>query len=55
LRNLFDQYGQIENRLTHALLSALHRDRNLLAQFLVRFAPPLAPAATAIDTSLTKC
>ncbi len=34
MRNIFDQYEQPENRLTHALLSALHRDRQLLREFL---------------------
>ena len=34
MRNLFDQYTQPENRLTHALLSCLSRDRRLLSQFL---------------------
>jgi hypothetical protein len=34
LRNIFDQYSQIENRVTHAFLTALDRDRALLASFL---------------------
>lgn len=34
MRNLFDQYSQPENRLTHALMTALHEDRGLLALFL---------------------
>jgi hypothetical protein len=38
MRNLFDQYSQPENRLTHALLSCLSRDRRLLRQF-VRWIP----------------
>jgi hypothetical protein len=33
MRNVFDQYEQPENRLTHALLCSLGADRNLLAQF----------------------
>ena len=34
MRNVFDQYSQPENRLTHALLSALSADRRLLGRFL---------------------
>lgn len=34
MRNIFDQYSQPENRLTHALLSALDADRPLLRKFL---------------------
>jgi hypothetical protein len=44
LRNLFDQYRQTENRITHALLSALHEDRRLLRLFLhelVKAKPPV--------------
>ena len=35
MRNLFDQYEQPENRLTHALISALHNDRRLVRPFLL--------------------
>jgi hypothetical protein len=45
LRNLFDQYFQPENRVTHALLTALNEDRKLLQLFLrelVRVKPPVA-------------
>jgi hypothetical protein len=44
LRNLFDQYCQAENRVTHALLSALNEDRRLLRLFLrdlVKAKPPV--------------
>lgn len=41
MRNLFDQYNHPENRLTHALVSALHQDHKLLKQF-VRWAAPTA-------------
>jgi hypothetical protein len=44
LRNLFDQYSQAENRVTHALLSALNEDRRLLRLFLrelVNAKPPV--------------
>ena len=34
VRNLFDQYTQPENRLTHALCLTLFHDRNLLVPFL---------------------
>lgn len=34
MRNLFDQYSQPENRLTHALLSSLNADRALLQRFI---------------------
>lgn len=34
MRNLFDQYSQPENRVTHALMTALHEDRVLLRAFL---------------------
>jgi hypothetical protein len=34
MRNLFDQYSQPENRLTHALAVCLHEDRTLLRRFV---------------------
>lgn len=34
MRNVFDQYDQPENRLTHALVCTLGRDRRLLRPFL---------------------
>jgi hypothetical protein len=34
MRNLFDQYQQPENRLTHALLCSLDADRRLLHEFV---------------------
>lgn len=34
MRNIFDQYQQPENRLTHALACALQLDRNLIRPFL---------------------
>ena len=34
MRNLFDQYNQPENRLSHALAVSLHEDRALLGGFL---------------------
>jgi len=35
VRNLFDQYNQPENRLSHALAVCLHEDRRLLESFLL--------------------
>jgi len=34
MRNIFDQYQQPENKLTHALVSTLHHDRRLIPKFL---------------------
>lgn len=34
MRNIFDQYEQPENRLTHALACSLYKDHNLLKSFL---------------------
>jgi hypothetical protein len=34
MRNIFDQYMQSENRVTHAFMTALNQDRKLLALFL---------------------
>jgi hypothetical protein len=34
LRNIFDQYEQPENRLTHALATVLEQDRVMLVAFL---------------------
>lgn len=41
MRNIFDQYNHPENRLTHALVSALHQDSKLLKRF-VEWAAPTA-------------
>ena len=35
MRNIFDQYSQPENRLTHALVSALSEDQRLLRRFVL--------------------
>ena len=45
MRNLFDQYTQQENRLTHALAVCLNEDRSLLGAFLrhVGLTPPTPP------------
>lgn len=46
MRNIFDQYRQPENRITHALMTALQEDRKLLKLFLrelVGVTPPCQP------------
>ena len=37
MRNIFDQYNQPENKLTHSLVSCLYEDRQLLNSFLKSF------------------
>ena len=37
MRNIFDQYSQPENKLTHSLASCLYEDKRLLNSFLKRF------------------
>ncbi len=43
MRNIFDQYTQPENRLTHSLATVLYQDRALLRSFLAAFGPKKAP------------
>ena len=43
MRNLFDQYKSEENRLSHALATALHEDKLLLASFVKRYCPEFRP------------
>jgi len=45
LRNIFDQYTQPENRITHSLMTALNQDRRLLRDFLrvLKIKPPIDP------------
>ena len=43
MRNIFDQYDQPENRLTHALVSTLQQDEVLLHQFLQWLKIPRIP------------
>ena len=45
MRNIFDQYSQPENRVTHALMTALHQDRVLLDSFLRDMLKLMAPVA----------
>ena len=54
MRNVFDQYSQPENKLTHALACCLHEDRRLLRSFVKRYAgecPPVSKLAV-IEQSL---
>lgn len=47
MRNVFEQYSQAENQLTHALFSALEHDRQLLRSFLsevCQVIPPCPPS-----------
>lgn len=51
MRNIFDQYSQPENRVTHALMTALQEDRKLLGLFLkqiVKAKPPCHPNKLAV-------
>ena len=43
VRNVFDQYKQPENRLTHSLATVLHEDTALLKSFLTTFGPKPHP------------
>lgn len=55
MRNLFDQYNQPENRLSHALAVCLDEDRRFLREFLawVGVKPPVRVAdLTVIEQSL---
>ena len=51
MRNIFDQYTQPENRLTHALLTALNNDRALLKQIFIaiKLRPPCALRYLEVD------
>jgi len=44
MRNIFDQYSQPENRLTHSLATVLHQDAKLLGGFLKKFGPRRFPS-----------
>jgi len=44
VRNIFDQYSQPENRVTHALITALNEDRKLLGLFLRELVKVKSPA-----------
>lgn len=51
MRNIFDQYSQPENRVTHALMTALNEDRGLLERFL-RDLVKVVPSAKAVGLRL---
>jgi hypothetical protein len=51
LRNIFDQYSQPENRVTHALMTAINEDRKLLGLFLrelVKVKAPIDPGKLSV-------
>ncbi len=54
MRNVFDQYSQPENRLTHALMTALHEDRGLLGLFLHEIAGVKSPVASTVLSVLVQ-
>ena len=43
MRNVFDQYSQTENKLTHALACCLHEDVDLLRDFAGWLSPHSVP------------
>ena len=53
MRNIFDQYSQPENRVTHALMTALNEDRRLLGAFLTDIARQ-APGKTDGSLQITE-
>ncbi len=58
MRNIFDQYSQPENRVTHALMTALSEDRVLLGRFLhdlVRVTPPCTPKQLSVLAQQYPC
>lgn len=51
MRNIFDQYAQPENRVTHALMTAIDEDRALLGHFLrelVKVKPSVNPSQLSV-------
>lgn len=49
MRNIFDQYSQEENRLTHALVCALNEDNKLLRQFIHWTTGSMPPRSRALE------
>ncbi len=49
MRNIFDQYSQPENRLTHSLVSILHHEKALLKSFLQEFSPSTASSTKGLQ------
>ena len=55
VRNVFDQYSQPENRVTHAFLTGLNEDRRLLDGFLrelFKVTPPVSAHLLRSDDGL---
>lgn len=52
MRNLFDQYNQPENRLTHALAVCLDENRDLLRRFLTWIG--VQPRVSSADLLITE-
>ena len=59
MRNVFDQYDQPENKLTHALFCALNNDRKLIVPFLrwlgIAEHPPASKLKVAQQTRAIAC
>jgi hypothetical protein len=51
VRNIFDQYSQAENRLSHVLATVLHEDVGLREQFLKEFVGQKTPRAKSVRVS----
>lgn len=51
MRNVFDQYEQPENKLTHALMVSLDRDRKLLKSFLNWIGAKEIPSANQLEVA----
>jgi len=54
VRNVFDQYDQPENRLTHALMVTLANDKKLVRPFLKLVGVKRVPALKDIELGLQR-
>ncbi len=54
MRNVFDQYDQPENRLTHALMVTLANDKKLVRPFLKLVGVKRVPALKDIELGLQR-
>ena len=54
MRNVFDQYEQPENRLTHALMVTLANDKKLVRPFLKLVKAKRIPALKNIELGLQR-
>ena len=54
MRNVFDQYDQPENRLTHALMVTLANDKKLIRPFLKLVGATRVPALKNIKLGLQR-